>query len=64
MRRRIARLRESGNLAWSAAASIISLIAIAPVIAIGVLARGSSGDAWPHLIANVLPGALRRTLRR
>jgi iron(III) transport system permease protein len=62
MRRRIARLRESGNLAWSAAASTISLIAIAPVIAIGVLARGSSGDAWPHLIANVLPGALRRTL--
>jgi iron(III) transport system permease protein len=62
MRRRIARLRESGNLAWSAAASIISLIAIAPVIAIGVLALGSSGDAWPHLIANVLPGALRRTL--
>ena len=62
MRRHIARLRESGNLAWSVAASIISLIAIAPVIAIGVLALGSSGDAWPHLIANVLPGALRRTL--
>jgi hypothetical protein len=62
MPRRIARLRESGNLAWSVAASIISLIAIAPVIAIGVLALGSSGDAWPHLMANVLPGALRRTL--
>jgi hypothetical protein len=38
LRRRIARLRESGNLAWSAAALIISLIAIATVIAIGVLA--------------------------
>jgi iron(III) transport system permease protein len=62
MRRHIARLRESGNLACSVAASIISLIAIAPVIAIGVLALGSSGDAWPHLMANVLPGALRRTL--
>ncbi len=62
MRRHIARLRESGNLACSVAASIISLIAIAPVIAIGVLALGSSGDAWPHLMANVLPGALRRAL--
>jgi iron(III) transport system permease protein len=62
MRRHIARLRESGNLACSVAASIISLIAIAPVIAIGVLALGSSGDAWPHLMANVLPVALRRAL--
>jgi iron(III) transport system permease protein len=62
LRRRIARLRESGNLAWSAAALIISLVAIAPVIAIGVLALGSSGDAWPHLLANVLPGAVGRTL--
>jgi iron(III) transport system permease protein len=62
MRRHIARLRDSGNLAWSVAASIISLIAIGPVLAIGVLALQSSGDTWPHLIANVLPGALRRTL--
>ncbi|HET7851257.1 MAG TPA: iron ABC transporter permease, partial [Methyloceanibacter sp.] len=62
MRRHFARLRDSGNLAWSVAASIISLIAIGPVLAIGVLALQSSGDTWPHLIANVLPGALRRTL--
>ena len=41
---------------------VISLIAIAPVLAIFVLALQSSGDTWPHLIANVLPGALRRTL--
>ena len=62
MRRHIARLRDSGNFAWSVAASLISLIAIAPVLAIFVLALQSSGDTWPHLIANVLPGALRRTL--
>jgi iron(III) transport system permease protein len=62
MRRHLSRLRESGNLGWSIAATIISLIAIAPVIAIFVLALRSSGDAWPHLIANVLPGAIRRTL--
>jgi len=59
--RRLARLKESGNLGWSLAALAISLIALAPLIAIGVIALGSSGDAWPHLVANVLPGALRRT---
>ena len=32
-RRRIARLAESGNLAWSAAAFIISLIVLLPIIA-------------------------------
>src|SRR4029077_17616336 len=62
MRRHIARLRDSGNFAWSVAASLISLITIAPVLAIFLLALQSSGDTWPHLIANVLPGALRRTL--
>ena len=41
---------------------MISLIAIGPVIAVLVLALQSSGDTWPHLIANVLPGAVRRTL--
>ncbi len=60
--RRLARLTESGNLGWSLAALGISLIALSPLIAIGALALGSSGDAWPHLVANVLPGALRRTL--
>lgn len=62
MRRRIARARSSGNLAWSVGALLISLIAIAPIIAIFVLALQSSGDTWPHLVANVLPGALRRTI--
>jgi iron(III) transport system permease protein len=62
MRRHIGRLRDGGNFAWSVAALIISLIAIAPVLAIFVLALQSSGDTWPHLIANVLPGAVRRTL--
>src|ERR1044071_6918958 len=61
-RGKIARLWESGNLAWSAAAFLISLIALLPIIALAVIAFRSSGDTWPHLIANVLPGALRRTL--
>jgi iron(III) transport system permease protein len=62
IRRRLARLTESGNLRWSVAAALIALLALLPVIAIAVLALGSSGDTWPHLIANVLPGAVRRTL--
>ncbi|MGH6832688.1 MAG: iron ABC transporter permease, partial [Methyloceanibacter sp.] len=62
MRRRLARLKESGNLGWSAAAFLISLIALLPIIAIALIALQPSGDTWPHLIANVLPGALRRTL--
>ncbi|MCJ7597738.1 MAG: iron ABC transporter permease [Methyloceanibacter sp.] len=61
LERRLARLWESGNLGWSLGALIISLIAIAPLIAIAALAAQSSGDTWPHLIANVLPGALKTT---
>ena len=61
-RRKLARLKESGNLGWSAAAFFISLIALLPILAIAVIALQPSGDTWPHLIANVLPGALRRTL--
>ena len=61
-RLRLARLSESGTLGWSVAALILSLIALAPIIAIAVIALQSSGDTWPHLIANVLPGAVRRTL--
>src|SRR4029453_7899835 len=61
LRRRLARLRESGNLAWSLAAVLISLVAILPLLAIAAIALQASGDTWPHLIENVLPGALRRT---
>jgi iron(III) transport system permease protein len=61
-RRKLARLKESGNLGWSIAALLISLIALLPLIALILLALKPSGDTWPHLIANVLPGALRRTL--
>ena len=62
LRRRLARLKESGNVGWSAAALLISLIALLPILAIVAIALKPSGDTWPHLVANVLPGALRRTL--
>jgi iron(III) transport system permease protein len=41
---------------------LISAVAIAPILAIAVLALGSSGDTWQHLADHVLPGAIRRTL--
>ena len=41
---------------------MLSLIALAPIIAIAVIAFQPSGDTWPHLIENVLPGAVRRTV--
>ncbi len=61
-RRRLARLSESGNLGWSIAALVLSFIALGPIIAIAVIAFQPSGDTWPHLIENVLPGAVRRTV--
>jgi iron(III) transport system permease protein len=61
-RQRLRRLAESGTLGWSAVAFILALIALAPIIAIAAIALLPSGDAWPHLIANVLPRPLRRTL--
>ncbi len=62
LRGRLARLREGGGLGWSVTAILISLVALGPVIAVFVLALQSSGDTWPHLIANVLPGAVQSTL--
>jgi iron(III) transport system permease protein len=55
-------LSKAATSAGSAAAFIFALIALAPIIAIAAIAFRPSGDTWPHLIANVLPGALRRTL--
>ncbi|MEM7192907.1 MAG: iron ABC transporter permease, partial [Pseudomonadota bacterium] len=52
----------SGSWSWPAAALVLSIIAAAPLIAIAVMALHSSGDTWPHLIQNVLPDAVRRTL--
>src|SRR5262249_9100908 len=43
LRGRLARLTESGNLAWSAAAFLISLVALLPIIALGLIALKSSG---------------------
>ena len=57
----IARIRSSGNLGWSAAAVIISLLVAAPLLAIAVLGLESSGNTWPHLVSTVLPSSVMTT---
>ncbi len=58
----IGRVHESGNFGWSLGALLITIVIGAPIAAIAVLAAGSSGDTWPHLISTVLPLAVARTL--
>ena len=41
---------------------MLSFIALGPIIAIAVIAFQPSGDTWPHLIRNVLPGAVQSTV--
>ena len=56
------RVRSSGNLGWSVAALVTAAVVGAPIVAVGVLATGSSGDTWPHLLSTVLPSATVRTI--
>lgn len=44
-----------------ATALFTAVIVLMPLIAILMIAAGGSGDAWPHLISNVLPRATLRT---
>lgn len=62
LRRAFDRLRSSGNLGWSVAAILISLIMSAPLLAIFLQASESSGDTWPHLLSTVLPASTLTTV--
>jgi iron(III) transport system permease protein len=48
--------------AMMTAALVLAAIALLPVATLGLVALGGSGEMWPHLVANVLPGAIRTTL--
>jgi iron(III) transport system permease protein len=52
----------SGSSPWLAAAGIVVLLVIAPVIALAIAASRGSENLWQHLIAYVLPVAVRDTL--
>ncbi|MEO8669028.1 MAG: iron ABC transporter permease [Bauldia sp.] len=53
--------RVSGAGGFVAAALVIALLVLLPVGSLIALAARGSGDLWPHLLANVLPVALRDT---
>jgi len=44
-----------------AAVLLLAAIALLPVVTLAFVALGGSDDMWPHLAANVLPGAIRTT---
>ena len=58
--------RNLSDLRWALAVFAISAVAVAPMLALAVMAFGPSTGAganiWPHLLATVLPGAVRDTL--
>ncbi|MCB1455522.1 MAG: iron ABC transporter permease [Nitratireductor sp.] len=45
-----------------AGAMLAAALAALPLVSVGILALGDSGDTWQHLIANVLPTSLMTTL--
>lgn len=53
--------RPDGRL-WLSASGIVALLVIAPIAALALTASGGSVDLWRHLIAYVLPVAVRDTL--
>lgn len=47
---------------WSIALALVpALLVLLPVVGLVGLATAGSGDLWPHLLAHVLPDALRQT---
>lgn len=45
-----------------AVAIALSALVLLPIVSLAIVALGGTGEDWPHLVANVLPGASRTTL--
>lgn len=54
-------LGRGGDSGWLAASACVAALIVAPVLSLVFIAAIGSGDLWPHLIAFVLPDALRQT---
>ena len=52
----------AGTGSWLAASGLLGLLVLAPLAALAFAAFRGSGDLWQHLIAFVLPVAVRDTL--
>lgn len=55
-------VRPAGQPLLLLLAIVIVLIVLAPILTIAGIASAGSGDAWPHLIENVLPRSVQTTL--
>jgi len=60
--RRAAAVRRPGHPWIRAAALLVSLAVVLPILSLAWVALSGSGSEWPHLMENVLPGATRTTL--
>lgn len=54
--------RWSGRTYWLAASVVIAALVVAPIAALAFHATRGSADLWRHLLAYVLPAAVRDTL--
>ena len=52
---------EGGDRRWLIASSCVALLVLAPLVSLILIAGRGSGDLWPHILAYVLPQALRDT---
>ncbi|MDB5572270.1 MAG: iron transporter permease [Hyphomicrobiales bacterium] len=52
---------KGGDRRWIAASACVALLVVAPVASLAFIAARGSGDLWPHILAYVLPQALRDT---
>src|SRR5512145_3549681 len=56
------RRRRLSSPAWTVVAALLAAVLALPLATIVVLSLGSPENAWPHLTATVLPGAIADTL--
>lgn len=49
--------RRASHSGATGLAIVVAAIVLTPLIALGLIALSGSGEAWPHLIRSVLPGA-------
>jgi iron(III) transport system permease protein len=56
------RARRSSSPAWTAGVGLLLAIMAVPVAAVIYLALSPSDNAWPHLLATVLPESLAQTI--
>jgi iron(III) transport system permease protein len=52
----------SGERNWLAASALVVALVLAPVVSLAFIAAQGSGNLWPHILAFVLPQALRETV--